>query len=201
MRGGGIVTWDDLGGWDAVTVRPLTTWPGGKLGYRRSPFSAPWHQTLRLLDQELRALEAKNVVLELALTERDIRIDGKPRARAVASHPGIVVSMATKYGPLRYACGEFETWQANIRGFALSLEALRKVDRYGVSRGEQYAGWKQIEATTGNGTGDLDRGRVLISKYGSVRDALRATHPDLGGKPADFRAVIVARDTDFGGAS
>ena len=56
-------------------------------------------------------------------------------------------------------------------------------------RGEQYAGWKQLES----GGPSAARGRELIQEHGSVREALFATHPDYGGDPADFAAVQAAR--------
>lgn len=44
-------------------------------------------------------------------------------------------------------------WQHNVRAIALGLEALRRVDRYGITkRGEQYAGWKALPAGTGTAT-------------------------------------------------
>lgn len=42
-------------------------------------------------------------------------------------------------GHLSYPCDTFTTLQDNLRVIALALEALRMVDRYGVTRrGEQY---------------------------------------------------------------
>jgi hypothetical protein len=44
---------------------------------------------------------------------------------------------------LVYATDVCAFWQHNIRSIALGLEALRAVDRYGISRrGEQYAGFR-----------------------------------------------------------
>jgi hypothetical protein len=44
---------------------------------------------------------------------------------------------------LVYATDACEHWQHNVRSIALGLEALRAVDRYGISRrGEQYAGFR-----------------------------------------------------------
>jgi hypothetical protein len=38
------------------------------------------------------------------------------------------------------------TWQDNLRAVALGLEALRRVERYGIAqRGEQYAGWRRAD--------------------------------------------------------
>jgi hypothetical protein len=44
---------------------------------------------------------------------------------------------------LVYATDACEDWRHNIRSIALGLEALRAVDRYGISRrGQQYAGFR-----------------------------------------------------------
>jgi hypothetical protein len=43
---------------------------------------------------------------------------------------------------LVYATDVCESWQHNVRSIALGLEALRAVDRYGITRrGQQYAGF------------------------------------------------------------
>jgi hypothetical protein len=101
------------------------------------------------------------------------------------------VSFESRHGPLEYATDVFDDWQDNVRAIALGLEALRRVDRYGIAkRGEQYRGWKQLEA----GGPSPARGEDLIREHGSVRAALMATHPDHGGDPSDFAAVQAARD-------
>ena len=46
---------------------------------------------------------------------------------------------------MRFPCDTFTDWQANVRGIALALEALRAVDRYGVTQqAEQYRGWTAL---------------------------------------------------------
>lgn len=189
--------WDDLNGWDAVTVRPISSWPDGEapIEWRPSPFDAPWHATTEVLARELRMLDARQVVLELAIGESEIRLDGKPYARARARHPGVILSFESRHGPLRYATGAFDSWQANLRAVALGLEALRKVDRYGIARrGEQYRGWRQLHSGADDES-TIERGRRIIAGAdGDVREALKATHPDRGGNPVDFRSVQLARD-------
>lgn len=177
-----------------VTFRPLSSWPGGEIGRgRTSPFRAAWTTTLVTLQRELAELGAERVVIELGMREADIRLDGWPRANARAAHPGVVVSFESRHGPLRYATAEFDRWEDNVRAVALSLEALRKVDRYGVSRhGEQYRGWRAL--TAGAGESLVERGRSIIGRHGGVREALRATHPDHGGDADEFRAVQAARE-------
>lgn len=191
-----------------MTVRPIQQWPGELTAQRRrSSFKAGWGDTIELLGRELRAIGARDVVLQVAMTEKDFRIDGYPRATAKATHPGVILSLQSDVGPLSWPCDTFDSWQDNIRGIALSMEALRKVDRYGVTkRGEQYTGWQQLPA--GGATPDgADEAEVLIYSYVGVgeldqaslpeayRRARRNTHPDRNnGDRTDWNRVESAAD-------
>jgi hypothetical protein len=191
------VSYGDLAG--LVTLRPLER-PLTERSRRDSPFRASWTNTVELLADELRAHGARHAVLEIAFREQDLRLDGLPRADARSQSPGIVLSFEASRVPgkpqLRYEVTEFTDWQANVRAVALGLQALRAVDRYGVTkRGEQYAGWKQLAAGTGIGDGDPTRGLKLIEAAGGdIKAALHDAHPDHGGEPEDFRDIIAARD-------
>lgn len=193
------------------TCRPISTWPKGEYTpsheRRSSPFKASYTATMRLLRNELAQLDARDVVLEIAVGEGDIRLDGQPYARARATHPGIVLSFASKHGPLRYATDRFTSWEDNLRAIALALESLRRVDRYGITkRGEQYAGWRAIEARGQS----ADDALSVLWKYADgtdapidpdidvkhlVRVARSVTHPDRGGTTEDFLAVQHAAET------
>jgi hypothetical protein len=182
-----------------LKFRPIDTWPGGEISPRPSPFSATYGSTLRMLERELDAIQARNVVLQVALDEGEIRRDGQPYSRAKARHPGIIIAFDSKYGPLKYATAAFTTWQDNIRAVALGLEALRKVDRYGITkRGEQYTGWKALPSATSLSS---DEARTVIMRHAGVqtyspraiRLALLATHPDQGGTAESFAEVQSAR--------
>ena len=185
-----------------LRVRPLDSWPepfDAERSRRPSPFSAPLSETAYRLGVELRALEARDAILEVAVDPADFRRDGYPRAQARGRHPGVVLSIpASIHGPLRYFTDEFDGWQENLRAIALSLEALRRVDRYGVARrGEQYRGWTALPAGSAQEE-QLERGRRLIREAGSVSAALQAHHPDRGKDPEDMIAVLAARDADAG---
>lgn len=176
-----------------VTFRPLER-PVATHG-RLSPFKASWSSTVSLLLRELRAHGAHQTVLEIDLRESVAARRRGCRADRNARGPAIVLSfqaVSVAGEPhLRYEVGTFTRWQDNVRAIALGLEALRAVDRYGVTRrGEQYAGWKQL--TTGD-TLLRDRGAELITEHGGVTQALKATHPDHGGDATDFAAVQAAR--------
>jgi len=156
-------------------------------------------------------LSARDVVVEVDVTESAIRNDGQLYASARPNSPGVVLSFyAGKLGePLRYPCDAFTDWQANVRAVALALEALRKVDRYGVTRhGEQYRGWKALPASTAApitaeqaatlvaGYSGEDATKVLQSetvRKRAVRRAQAATHPDIGGDAERFQAVQTAK--------
>lgn len=190
----------DLG----VVVRPFDGSPP-PLGHRSAQFSASWSSTVELLARELRHLDAKQTVLELALRDRDIRVDGMPRADARLEHEAVRLSFASKWGPLRYETGEYDGvsyrripgWQCNVRAIALSMEALRAVDRYGVSkRGEQYRGWRALPMRAGDDSliTPLHAQEFLKRWDGDIRRAIKETHPDRGGDEATFRQVMRARE-------
>lgn len=179
-----------------VTFRPIDFWPAefkptGLPGNGGNPFRASYSDTLERLDRELGRLGAHSVVIQIAIREDEVRNDGLPRSTARPSGPGVIISFESRHGPLRYGTAEFANWQANLRAIALGLEALRKVERYGIGkRGEQYQGWRQLEAGNGN---MRKRGADLIAEHGGVVEALKATHPDHGGDQEDFLAVQAAR--------
>lgn len=177
-----------------IKCRPISTFP--KEFHASPTFSNPfrsgWTATMNLLERELEKLGARSAVIELALTEREIRLDGWPRSEARPSHPGAVISFDSKHGPLRYGTDAFPDWQANVRAIALGLEALRKVDRYGIGkRGEQYQGWRAL----GDGTPAMStrEAEALLDRYGGEKSALKVTHPDTGGSDEEFAEVQTAR--------
>lgn len=194
--------------WPAnMTVRPIQQWPGELTQKRRrSNFKAGWSDTIELLGRELRAISAKNVVLQVAMQEKDFRIDGYPRAQAKAAHPGVILSLDSNVGPLSWPCDSFDSWQDNIRGIALSMEALRKVDRYGVTkRGEQYTGWQQLPAGGAVAPSTAEAEMIILSYAdlpigepttleAAYRKARANTHPDRRNDRTAWDAVEAAAD-------
>jgi hypothetical protein len=66
----------------------------------------------------------------------------------------VIITFNSKHGPLSYHTDKYFDWHANVRAIALALEALRKVDRYGVSKeGSQYRGYKALPAAGESGNG------------------------------------------------
>lgn len=204
---------------DAV-FRPIDEWPGAETEDRtRSPFSAPWGATVDLLRREIGYIikRGERPIIELGLPESKIRNDGYPYANANPDHPGVIVTIETDEGPLRFPCDTFDRMQDNFRAIALSLENLRRVDRYGVTkRAEQYRGFRalppagmstvtmskteaaEIVARSAGVTGDptTAQSRILTDSDAferMYRLAAKYTHPDAGGVPGAFEKLQDAR--------
>ena len=229
-----------------ITWRPLDGWPGTLTPDRERKYSQfkrrgdihswertdiPLGETLDLLDRELYALDAElsgvPTVIQLALPASAFRQDGQRRAdHRTPDHPGVVVAFGSAHGPLKYATDTFTRWQANLRAIALGLEALRKVERYGITkRGEQYTGWKQLPsgiampatmtveqaaqflADHADPDGRIEslartlaHGHMVDAVY---RQAAKTLHPDHGGDTALFQKLQDAKrilDAHAGGA-
>lgn len=187
--------------------RPIVMWPGElKRSRKRATFKATWGKTLMLLDAELRALRADNVVFQIAVREENIRLDGKLRPGVKAAHPGVILSFDSRFGPLSYPCDTFSEFDDNVRAIALALEALRKVQRYGVGlSGEQYTGWKAIgSANNSNGKMTPEHAAAFIVANGdghqggmneAYRRAMRNLHPDRNsGDESHFKKLQEAKD-------
>lgn len=148
--------------------------------HKASPFDSTFQQTLRLLEDELWHLDAENVVIEVDVTPADIRRDGKIRANARAVSPACRLVFDSVHGQLTYGTDRFtrnykgpiEDWKHNLRAIALGLEALRKVDRYGIGQaGAQYTGYAELPAGGGGialGGMTADEARSTLARVGQA---------------------------------
>lgn len=198
-------------------VKPIVAWPGDRTPdhlRQRSRFGSAWSSTMSLLSRELDQVSAKDRILQVDIPESDFRLDGFPRANARQNSPAIIITFDAFHTTLSYPCDTFGSWQDNVRAVALALEALRKVDRYGVTkRGEQYQGFKALppgSIAIGSSLTFNQAARVLVRLAGldewdegllrKVRNQaevrrevyLKASarhHPDRGGESPDMVQV------------
>lgn len=185
-------------------VRPISdrTWMRPNASRQRSRFDSTWTQTLQLLGREVDLLGGHDVVFEVDVPERGIRNDGMLRADARAASPAVVVAFETpRHGSMLYRCDRYADtwsdrpgWQENVRAIALTLEALRAVDRYGATEtGQQYTGFKALPAGTALPPSHMTRDQALTTIAeilgctadmvdadvpGFLRSAKAVTHPD-----------------------
>lgn len=162
------------------SVKPLDDRSGFKGNPKRSPFDSSWSATLQLLERELKHLRASNVIVEVDTLPGSIRLDGQLYANAKVSSPAIRLHFDTPDGHLNFPTDAFNTWQDNIRAIALGLEALRKIERYGMGRGdEQYRGFLALEAGSG--------ATALGGMTSEVASAVLTKHAGIS--PAEWREL------------
>jgi hypothetical protein len=197
---------------------PADSWPGPKTDHSRrkpSPFKSTYNKTLDLLETELRAIQATEILIQCYFTRASIRNDGWPKSSSNPTEPGVIVSFERDGKNVSMPCDKFRDWTDNLRAIALSLEALRKVDRYGVTKqGEQYRGWEALPPPEPKSPEALQRelnaqkewalgilakhtafSENSIKTYGVddvVRAAILYTHPDKGGTSEAFSDVMKA---------
>jgi hypothetical protein len=210
----------------AIDIQPMAKWPEKETAERRNaPFKATWANTIETLAFELDKLSARSVTLHTMHSPHDVRLDGKLRGDSTnPKHPGVVLTFEvfegwdaetdqSKYVAMRFPCDTFGYWKDNVRAVALALEALRKIDRYGVRSGSQYAGFKALPA--GDFTVDMtpELAADFIAKaagMGNVpaiatsiiqnavfgesvyKTAAKALHPDKGGNADEFKKLEIA---------
>lgn len=206
-----------------LTFRPIDVWPEGwkDPGRRRktSPFRASYSSTLELLDRELKELGTSDAFMQVDAEPGQVRLDGQLRSGAKVGHPGVILTIDTKsHGVLVYPCDAFTPaywrdgagWQVNLRAIALGLEALRKVERYGIAdRGQQYAGFGALPPATPMGAAmTVEDAFCVLAEFddslcdhtgaeavrSAYRIAAKTAHPDHGGDPETFRLITEARD-------
>ena len=135
-----------------AVFRPLEQWPNKPTPPHQrkngNSFRATQSRRLDLLERELNHLGARDIVVQAYFDREDIRNDGWPRSSARTRAPSVIVSFSNKAKEsFSYPCDTYQRWEDNLYAIALSLEALRAVDRYGVTKGgQQYQGFKRLEA-------------------------------------------------------
>lgn len=203
-----------------LTVRPITMWPG-KLRTtserKHDPFKVNWNRCLQDLEREVGHLSGREAyaVCEMACTEGDIRLDGWIYADARLQHPGVILNIESKSGPLRLWTDAFHDFRGNVRAIGLYLQHQRAAERYGLGRGDEaFMGWKAIGASSielGPVQMSYERAVDMISNLSGktvdavmrrpnacFRIAAQVVHPDAdGGSEERFKQLVAARDVIF----
>jgi hypothetical protein len=184
-------------------------------------FKKTWKQIIEDLRRELHYLDCRDgsCVIMTAHQPYDVRNDGELRRGVRApEHPGVVIKFdsydytARRWAPMSFECDRFTNYEANVQAIVGAMEALRKIERYGVSsRGKQnahYDGYKALPSAEGK-IGDIDVAVEFISEHSGVpadqirqspeartaafRKAAAKLHPDGGGSNEQFSKLTDAR--------
>lgn len=149
----------------------------------------------RRLQGELDRLGAVKAILS---TNVELRLDGTPRAdRRDPGDVGAAVYFELLGKPLCLACDKWDRVADNIAALAQHIDALRRIERYGVGRLEQaFAGYAALPPTA------EDWAIVLGVKPTATREEIQSAHrklasehhPDKGGRSEDMARINQARD-------
>jgi len=195
-------------------TRPATP----KTQRKHGNFRTSYTRTLEKLQYELEKIGATEILFECSFHANQIRLDGWPKANQSPEYNGIAVSFNhPEVGRVEYVTDRYFLWQDNLHAIALTLEALRGVERWGVvASGQQYTGFKAIES--GNGSrrpaavwiaklvepDDAERQKVvvdgLLTKSSHmtkvvVRQAKIRAHPDTGGSHDMYQLLTERLET------
>lgn len=149
------------------------------------------------LQAEIDRLGARNVTLS---TNVELRLDGFPRSDIEPRDPGVAVYFSFKGKATVFACDKWDRVADNIAAIAAHIDAIRRIERYGVGSLEQAlagykalpadsaADWRQVFGFPAEATPSLD---TLDSAY---KRLAREKHPDVGGTDEGMSHVNRAHD-------
>jgi hypothetical protein len=194
---------------DSVKRYPLE-WPVGwkrtpRHERRRAPFGTKNTADNRLtifqatgrLEAEVQRLGGDDATLS---TNVSLRMDGRPRSDEQPADVGAAVYFRYKGKATVFACDRFTTVADNIAAIAGHIEALRRVERYGVGSLEQaLAGYKALPADTAANWRNVfgftpDQGVTKQQLRDAFHTASRKAHPDKGGSEEQQSHVNRAHD-------
>ena len=148
---------------------------------------------------EIDRLGGRKIILS---TNIPLRNDGLPYATfREPQDPGVAVYFDYRDRPMCFACDQYAHVTENVRAIALTIGALRGMERWGASdmMERAFRGFAAIEDQTFRSWRE-----ILGFKPGApvakndIADAFRRRaqvhHPDKGGDPGKFRDLIAARD-------
>lgn len=190
---------------DDVRAYPLQ-WPTGRNrnadrqvarfksggGWQRNTHSV--HECVYEITHALQLMGATDVVISTNLA---LRNDGNPRsAQAAPKDPGVAVYFKYNRKPVCLACDQWTKVEDNLWAVALTLEAMRGIDRWGAAELEAtftgYAAlpapeqWWQVLGVPQNADAD-----TIQTAY---RALAKEHHPDRGGSDAAMARINAAYD-------
>jgi hypothetical protein len=154
-------------------------------------------QAVGRLERELELLGGKNPTLS---TNVPLRLDGRPRSENEPTDPGAAVYFTFKGHATVFACDKWTRVADNIAAIAAHIDAIRRVDRYGVGSLEQaLAGYKALPADTAADwrkvLGFPETARPTAADVDvAFKRLAREKHPDVGGSDVEFAHIARARD-------
>jgi hypothetical protein len=197
-----------------ILIRPITTWPGKQnASPKASQFKCTYKRTLKDLEFELEKANAQwsSFVLEMWIDPKLIRVDGQLRKDARPFKPGVILRFTRYTGKtttradgqrvyhtqdVSYPCDAFDTWEDNLRAIALSMESLRRVERYGVFKYDEIISRLALPSADGRSSTREDAAAFIAQHSGF---AMQEILSDVSTKAAAYKKAAIALHPDRGG--
>ncbi|MEM9739318.1 MAG: J domain-containing protein [Pseudomonadota bacterium] len=150
------------------------------------------------LEDEVDRLGGANLVISSNVQPT---LSGRPRSgQGRPDDPGVAVYFSLKGDPITLACDTFSDLAQNIAGLAAHIEAVRKIERYGVQEAkETLQAFAALPAPTASarpwwevlGVSQSASKEVITKAY---RAKAKTAHSDAGGSDAAMATLNRARD-------
>lgn len=145
------------------------------------------------LRAELQRMKATGVVVS---TNIPVRADGNPYASySKPADVGVAVYFSIKNKAMALCCDKWNTVEANLKALTLSVDAMRGLDRWGVSEimNRAFMGFKALPEKAAAFPWwevlGLSRGCTRAEVDAAYKKNIRIHHPDHGGDPVKYHAV------------
>jgi hypothetical protein len=187
----------------AIETYPLS-WPEGvrRASVRqRSRFEERGQTVLRVrrfLKDEIRRLGGQDVIIS---TDMRTRQDGEPIANArEPDDPGAAVYFELKGNKVCLACDHWKRLWENLYAIGRTIEAMRAIDRWGVSDllDRMFTGFIAITQDAGKSWAAIlgvEPTATIDAIKKAYRERMRENHPDAGGETATAAEINQAYET------
>ena len=172
--------------------------PSAEGKYEAKPKPVTLAVAVQRLDYQLHALGAKLPVLS---TDIELRMDGKPRAdRRDPGDPGAACYFQLNGRPTVLACDRWQRVADNVAAIAQHIDALRRMDRYGVGSMERlfegFAALPPPNHVDWRATLGIPAAETVTAELVQLRRRQLGMlhHPDHGGSVDNMARINAAAD-------
>ena len=146
---------------------------------RHRPKPLTMYEARQRLQSQLDLLRASLPVLS---SNVELRLDGEPRSgRPEPADPGAALYFRLKDKPIVLACDSFTSVAQNIAAIAAHIDAMRRMERYGVATTDQmFTGFLALPApmVVDDWREALGNPATLAQAESNYRYSMKGAHPD-----------------------
>jgi DnaJ domain len=155
-------------------------WPRND-SYELAQFKVDYDTAVRELFYELERLDAESAYIS---TDQELRVNGTPRRDRVPDSPAVAVYFVRNGKQLCIPCDKFRTVRDNIRAVGLTLESIRRMERYGTSQTVEatLSGFAALPAEASPNVGPRPWHEVLQVSPDADPSVVRGAYRNLAAK-------------------